>query len=45
MKEGRNLGLRRTYADVAATIAEIFNVGPIHTGTSFLRELPLKVGV
>ncbi|KKC30472.1 phosphopentomutase [Caldanaerobacter subterraneus] len=45
MKEGRDLGLRKTYADVAATIAEIFNVGPIRTGTSFLRELPLKVGV
>jgi phosphopentomutase len=45
MEEGRNLGLRKTYADVAATIAEIFNVGPIQTGTSFLKELPLKVGV
>ncbi|HHW56876.1 MAG TPA: phosphopentomutase [Clostridia bacterium] len=45
MKEGVNLGVRSTYSDVAATIAEIFNIGPTKNGTSFLKELPLKVGV
>ncbi|AEM77985.1 phosphopentomutase [Thermoanaerobacter wiegelii] len=41
MKHGVNLGVRSTYADIAATIAEIFKVGPMKHGTSFLRELPL----
>ncbi|KHO60978.1 phosphopentomutase [Thermoanaerobacter sp. YS13] len=41
MTHGVNLGVRSTYSDVAATIAEIFKVGPTKHGTSFLRELPL----
>lgn len=41
MAYGVNLGVRSTYSDVAATIAEIFKVGPTKHGTSFLRELPL----
>jgi phosphopentomutase len=41
MKHGVNLGVRSTYADIAATIAEIFEVGSTKHGTSFLRELPL----
>ncbi|AIS51648.1 phosphopentomutase DeoB [Thermoanaerobacter kivui] len=41
MKHGINLGVRSTYSDVAATIAEIFKVGPTKHGTSFLKELPL----
>ncbi|EIV99129.1 MULTISPECIES: phosphopentomutase [Thermoanaerobacter] len=41
MKHGVNLGVRSTYSDVAATIAEIFKVGPTKHGTSFLKELPL----
>ncbi|SHE45652.1 phosphopentomutase [Thermoanaerobacter uzonensis DSM 18761] len=41
MAHGVNLGVRSTYSDVAATIAEIFKVGPTKHGTSFLRELPL----
>ncbi|WP_029688984.1 phosphopentomutase [Thermoanaerobacter sp. A7A] len=41
MTHGVNLGVRSTYSDVAATISEIFKVGPTKHGTSFLRELPL----
>ncbi|WP_028991845.1 phosphopentomutase [Thermoanaerobacter thermocopriae] len=41
MKHGVNLGVRSTYADIAATIAEVFEVGSTKHGTSFLRELPL----
>lgn len=41
MKHGVNLGVRSTYADIAATIAETFRVGPTKHGTSFLKELPL----
>jgi phosphopentomutase len=32
------LGTRRTYADVAATLAEFFEVGPWTSGGSFLRR-------
>ncbi len=35
---GKNLGIRDTFADVGATIAEIFNVAT-PTGTSFLSEI------
>ncbi|MBE3591773.1 MAG: phosphopentomutase [Thermoanaerobacter sp.] len=41
MKHGVNLGVRSTYSDVAATIAEIFKVGTTKHGTSFLKELLL----
>ncbi len=34
-----NLGTRSTFADVAATIAEIFNVGKPEIGSSFLAEI------
>lgn len=33
------LGERATFADVGATVAEAFGVGPLGAGTSFLREL------
>jgi phosphopentomutase len=33
------LGERPTFADVGATVAEAFGVGPLAAGTSFLREL------
>jgi len=38
--EGKALGTRKTFADVAATLAENFGVGGIAAGTSFLAELP-----
>jgi phosphopentomutase len=34
-----DLGLRTTFADVGQTIAEVFGVGPLNHGTSFLRQL------
>ncbi|SEN20907.1 phosphopentomutase [Lihuaxuella thermophila] len=38
-REGKWLGLRETFADVGATIADNFNVQSPAIGTSFLREL------
>ncbi len=35
---GADLGLRATFADVGQTLAELFGVGPLLHGTSFLRE-------
>ncbi|MBP1155173.1 MULTISPECIES: phosphopentomutase [unclassified Paenibacillus] len=34
-----SLGIRHTFADIAATIADNFEVTPVRNGTSFLREL------
>lgn len=40
MNRGVDLGIRQTFSDVGATIAEIFNVKPpSHGGTSFLAEI------
>ncbi|WP_240377646.1 phosphopentomutase [Bacillus piscicola] len=36
---GENLGLRHTFADVGATIADNFHVHPPENGTSFLKEI------
>ena len=36
---GADLGTRRTFADVGQTLAELFGVGPLPHGTSFLREI------
>jgi phosphopentomutase len=36
---GRDLGVRPTFADLGATLAENFGVGPLPAGTSFLSEL------
>ena len=36
---GIDLGTRKTFADLGQTIAEVFNVGPIAYGTSFLKEI------
>ena len=38
LRQGMNLGIRATFADIAATAAEYFGV-EIPTGTSFLREV------
>ncbi|WP_332691311.1 phosphopentomutase [Halalkalibacter lacteus] len=37
--EAKNLGIRQTFADVGATVAENFNVKLPNNGTSFLHEL------
>jgi phosphopentomutase len=39
VQAGRDLGTRRTFADLGQTLAEIFGVGPIAHGTSFLMEI------
>jgi phosphopentomutase len=37
--EAANLGVRPTFADLGATLAENFGVGPLAAGTSFLDEI------
>ena len=39
VRGGVNLGVRRTYSDVAATIAEIFALTPPRFGESFLAQI------
>jgi phosphopentomutase len=39
VKSNVDLGIRSTYADVAATLAEIFHVQHPRIGTSFLKEI------
>lgn len=39
-RKGVSLGTRSTFADLAATLAEGFGVGPLEEGTSFLASLP-----
>ena len=39
VRRGVDLGTRTTFADVGQTIAELFDVGPLPNGTSFLGEL------
>jgi phosphopentomutase len=39
VRPGSDVGVRETFADLGQTIAEIFGVGPLANGTSFLREV------
>ena len=39
VKPGADIGLRKTFADLGQTLAEVFGVGPLDHGTSFLREM------
>lgn len=39
VRAGVNLGTRRTFADLGQTLAEMFGVGPLANGTSFLQEI------
>ena len=36
---GTDIGLRKTFADLGQTVAEVFDVGPLDHGTSFLSEI------
>jgi phosphopentomutase len=36
---GTDLGVRRTFADLGQTLAELFGVGPLDHGASFLRDI------
>jgi phosphopentomutase len=39
IRAGVDLGVRQTYSDVAATLAEVFNLQPPAHGNSFLKEI------
>jgi phosphopentomutase len=39
VRAGVDLGTRRTFADLGQTLADVFGVGPLAAGVSFLREL------
>ncbi len=39
LKSGINLGVRTTFADIAATVREVFNIPPGPHGVSFLGDL------
>jgi phosphopentomutase len=41
-----DVGTRSTYADLGQTIADLFGVGPLPNGTSFLKQIvgPAKTG-
>jgi phosphopentomutase len=39
VRPGVDLGIRETFADLGQTVAEIFGVGPLAHGTSFLRDI------
>jgi phosphopentomutase len=39
VRAGVDLGTRRTFADLGQTLADIFGVGPLAHGTSFLPEI------
>src|SRR5581483_1257998 len=39
VRHGVDLGTRRTFADVGQTLADVFGVGPLAHGESFLKDL------
>jgi phosphopentomutase len=39
VRPNTDLGIRGTFADVGQTLAELFGVGPVPSGTSFLRDV------
>jgi phosphopentomutase len=39
VRPGVDIGTRATFADLGQTVAEIFGVGPLENGTSFLRDI------
>ena len=39
VRQGVDLGTRTTFADLGQTLAELFGVGPLAHGTSFLHEI------
>ena len=42
VRPGTDLGVRSTFADLGQTLAELFHVGPLQHGTSFLREIMVE---
>jgi phosphopentomutase len=41
VRPGCDLGTRKTFADLGQTLAELFGVGPMAHGTSFLKEITI----
>jgi len=41
VRQGVDIGTRATFADLGQTVAEVFGVGPLAYGTSFLRDILL----
>jgi phosphopentomutase len=39
VRPGADVGVRQSFADLGQTIAEIFHVGPLANGISFLRDI------
>jgi phosphopentomutase len=39
VRPGTDIGVRPTFADLGQTLADLFHVGPLRHGTSFLREI------
>jgi phosphopentomutase len=39
IKPATDIGTRQTFADLGQTVAEMFGVGPLANGTSFLRDI------
>jgi phosphopentomutase len=39
VRANADLGTRRTFADLGQTLADIFGVGPLANGTSFLSAI------
>jgi phosphopentomutase len=39
VRPNTDIGVRQTFADLGQTIAEVFGVGPLDHGTSFLRDI------
>jgi phosphopentomutase len=42
VRRGLDLGTRQTFADVGQTLAELFGVGLLPAGTSFLRDVAIS---
>ena len=43
VRDGVDIGTRRTFADLGQSLAELFGVGPLASGTSFLDEIARPV--
>jgi phosphopentomutase len=39
VRPGAEIGRRSTFADLGQTLAELFGVGPLPHGTSFLKDI------
>src|SRR5262245_31502791 len=39
VRAGANVGVRKTFADLGQTVADVFGVGPLEHGTSFLADI------